>query len=288
MRNHILVCPYDRKLLDRMRSKAAVIRVPDIEKAISAYQYAKDAQVMIHCILVETQLPLAAIDFITGCENIPLAVYVSGLGNFRDFINKIAVLRKMNLRVFMPTSPPENFQSLRIISSLGIDSGVLFMDTDPDWDLLTDLMTYSLLGQAPHGAIEPFNYIAGHQNSTGGTDFSAVYFRDPSRYLHVDGQGQVALSGEDLAAGKFLAVNLDQHEDIEQSEEYLQRLEGWKEIFLQNEGCAYCQGFRVCLGKFRNFQSNGQGCKQFFVELMETAEQFQDLEKKRNPPKWQP
>ena len=53
----------------------------------------------------------------------------------------------------------ENLVSLKILSSLGIDCGVLMNAGQIDDDAFVDLASYVYLSQVSHASVEPFDYI---------------------------------------------------------------------------------------------------------------------------------
>lgn len=286
MTSHILVCPFNENLLQLIKGRSLVLRANQVEEISSVVQYIKSGQIHIHCLWVHTAVPLASIAFQQDWLDIPLALYVPGPGCLRDLIRQLPLLRQLNIRVYLPTDLEENYTGLRILSSLGIESSLVFKKPGLNWELLSDLMTYALLGLIPHAPIEPFNYIASHYDRHRRTDYSAVYFEDPSRYLHLDEEGYIALSPKDLAVGNFIG-HITELGDLDQCAAYNKRLEGWRDFFLETDGCAYCQGWRVCLGKFVDVRQSNPGCQQFFTELMDVVEQHQSL-RNGNRVIWQP
>ena len=287
MINRILLIPFNENDINRFQGQSIVLKLNDIEKITQTVEHVKNLQIDLKCILIKCQIPLVSIPFQEEWQDIPIALYVPSLGLFRDFINKLPILKKLNIKVYLTTSSKENYTSLRILSSLGINSVVVFDNKYLNWELLSDLMTYSLLGLVKHAPIEPFHFIASHYEPTKRTDFGAVYFEDPSKYLHVDEKGHVALSQKELKSGKYIAKEISELNEFLQSDKYIMRLGEWKEFFLQTDGCAYCQGWRVCLGKFSKVSKKKSGCKKFFSELMDVVEQFQSLHNNKKET-WQP
>jgi len=275
---HVLVCPCHEPLLRRLAGRKLVLRVTSAQEMADAIRYSQQYNLQLHCFWFTTPAPLAALVLQPEHRDKPLALYVSELGPFPEFIKRLPELRDMNLRVYLPTGSRDNYTNLRILSSLGIASAVVLREPEVDWENLSDLMTYALLGLAPHAPIEPFQFTATHYDCARQTDFSAVYFADPCRYLHVNEQGCVALTPEELEAQNFILEDVQGLDAVEEHEAYIRRLEAWRDFFLAPEGCAYCQGWRVCLGKFRFTADSNPGCKAFFAELIEAAEQYQALQ----------
>jgi hypothetical protein len=183
-------------------------------------------------------------------------------------------LAGLDLRLFLPGTS-ENLLALRLAASLGVPGGVELVEA-VDWTALSDLATYALLGLVPHAPISPFAEIADRYVATGRTDFGHVYLDDPTRYLHLDAEGRVALGAADLAAGRFVA---ERPEDLALQDHpaYRERVEGWRTLFLEPDGCAWCPGFRICLGRLRGL---GEGCAAFCEDLMDVVERHQDRRKR--------
>ena len=288
MNSPILVCPADLNLLNRLQGRTLVIRLEESDNIPEVMQYSRTLQINLHCLWVNTEIPITSVLFHELWQDIPLAWYASSLGRLRDLVKQLPMLKKLNIRIYLPTTIRENYAAVRILSSLGINAALVLNGRGQDWEMIGDLMTYALFGLGPHAPIEPFHYIASHYAPNQRTDFSVVYFNDPSRYLHVDVQGRIAMSQEDLLAGNFIAQDINTLGAPEQCCGYIQGLEGWRSFFLEPAGCAYCPGWRVCLGKYAKFKENNPGCVDFFVELMDSVEQYRSQKHDRVKDIWQP
>ncbi len=283
-----LVCPFHKPLVDRLGGRSLVFRIDRTEDIHNIVSYQKVGRYHSHCIWLQSKNPLGEIKFQESWRGVPLALAVPALGRFRDVACQLPVLRQLNIRIYLPTDTRKNMSALRILASLGINSCVVFHEEGLNWELMTDLMTYALLGTARHAHIEPFHYLAANYAPNWRNDFGAVYFNDPTRYLHLDEQGRVSLSPEDCASGRFIVDNIENASDIVSHPEYIRRTDEWRNVFLEAEGCAYCQGWRICLGKFSRLRERVPGCREFFVELIETLEQHQSLTDRRRQAVWQP
>ena len=281
MTTHILVCPFNERILSHLQGRALVVKVDKPDEICRAAADVSRFKNHLHCVLFYAKDSLADIAFQEDWKNIPLALYASEIGHFSKLANNLSLIRHFNLRVHLPIDREENYTSLRILSSLGIASTVVFGEKNIDWEKLSDLMTYTILGRVHHAPIEPFRYISSHYNPTQQTGFDSVYFDDPSKYLHLNEEGFVSLSHKDLMEGRFIADDINQIGDLSQCPAYIEYHEAWKQFFLKPDGCAYCQGWRVCLGKFSPGTGDYSGCKQFFIEFMEVVEQYQSTTKNK-------
>lgn len=277
MTSRILVVPYRPELLERLPGRCVVVCVDRLEDISRAAADAQRLQVLLHCVKVRLSAPLASIPFQEAWRAVPLALFVPSLGRVRDLAKLLPVVRLLNLRVYLPAGRAESFTAIRILSSLGVETAVDFFDDPPLWELASDLAGYALLGLAPRAPIEPFQLLSTQYRPDGATDFGAVYFDDPSRYLHLDESGRVAVSAAELAAGRFLAEDAALPEKPEDAPGYSTYVNRWRSIFLEPDGCAYCEGWRVCRGRYASQARHDQSCRGFFSELMDLVEQKQAL-----------
>ena len=287
MSDLIPLCPPIPDLLNKLQGKKVVLRVDgagSIEAAVAlAAQYATH----LHCLVVKIKGPLEALDLDRPYEGAPIALLAPGFGRMRHVAPKLRMLKQMNVRIYLPLDRAENFAGLRILSSLGCASAAIFQDGPHDWEQVSDLMTYALMNRAPRAPIDPFNYLAERYHANRRNDFAAVYFDDPARYVHVDASGRIALTAQELADGVFIADDLHELEALPQKEAYIDRMESWRHFFLKPDGCAYCEAWRICLGKFSPAPDEGKGCAGFFKEFLETVELYQSL-KVEKVGMWQP
>lgn len=231
----------------------------------------------LFCVIIESDSPLDGIEFREEHKGIPLAVMAPSLGKLRNLVRRLAMLRDFNLRVYLPCDSPENLTGLRILSSVGIHSCAVFVNGKNDWEALTDLMTYAVLERAPHASIEPFTFIASHYDPFSQLEWGSIHFDDPLHFLHLDAKGRVALSRAELRKRRFIAQRLS---DIGEPAEFpaiRERVEAWRQYFIDSHPCASCGGWKVCLGKFAADLHRDEGCSAFFLEMIEVARQHKAL-----------
>lgn len=285
-----LVCPYEPDLLERLTGRVLALRVDSPGALAGAVGHARRAGHQVDCVIVETAGPLDAFPFQEDWAGIPLALFAPEFGHFRNMARHMPVMRKLDLRVYLPADRPANVSGLRILSSLGVASCAVLHCAQVDWEAIADLMTYAVLGRVPHAPIEPFTWIARHYDPAGYTDWGALYFDDPKAFLHVDAAGRVALSGNELRQGIFVADDIGVIGDPRDILGYSERLDDWRRFFLDNHSCARCASWRVCLGRFARDSAEG-GCDAFFAEMMAVAEQFRQQQhdaanSKSEPGRW--
>ena len=268
-----LVFPFREYLVPDLRGLSVVPRIETFDDVPAALNSLYAVGANPRCLLVESKMPLVNIRIIDGLGAVPIALYVPELGPLPEFLRLLPLLRQLNLRVYMPAAGEGNMTSLRILSSLGIETAVLFQGGEPDWDDLSDLMTYAFFGQMPHAPIAPFGYLLDNFDQRGRSEFGVVYFDDPRSYLHLDEKGHVALTNMDLKKGQFLAESIDElGDDVESQKPYDARLEDWREHFLRFDQCSTCPGWRACSGWFGRERQPDDSCRKFCSELLNNLE----------------
>lgn len=287
MNSLIPVCPPQPELLKHLQGKKVVFRIGSIDLIPGTVDLGQKYDTHIHSLIVLSKVPVADVSFAKEYRDLPVALFSPRLGRFRDLVPRLQILKQMNIRIYLPFDTDQNISGLRILSSLGIASTAVLKHPNIDWERLSDLMVYALLGIVPRAPIDPFQYLADRYSPNARNDFSAVYFDDPSRYVHVDDNGHIALSSRELADRKFIADSISELHFLTENRLYLDRLESWRRFFLQTEGCAFCEAWRICLGKFNSNNGLDHGCSVFFKEFLETIEQYRSLKVKKAE-LWQP
>lgn len=283
MNDHILVCPFDEKLIRRFRRKALVVRTTDF-KLIPHINRVVNEHNKLHCIwVVDKRRLVTSVPFAEEWKNIPIHLYLSGLGSFRSIVSKLPLLRQLCTRIFLSAEKEKNFTDLMILASLGIDCGIFLGNEGNetiDWEAMDDLMHYAIYTRTRHAAIEPFHYVASNYNPKKPTDFGSVYFDNPRRYLHVDKEENIALTHKNLLRKSFIDKGIGSIDTITDNQKYIESQTRWQDFFLKTGTCASCPSWRVCLGKFSSTYEQNPGCKDFFSDLMDASDFYRDLKKK--------
>lgn len=289
MREHILVCPFDKNLLEKMHDESLVVISPGFEQIPHVFKTAGERNNRVMCVVVYSKGSLASVPFHESWKGIPVAIYAAELGPFKEIMARLPLIRDMNLRIFLNSDRKENFTALHILSSLQVNCGLDFGENDIDWEALNDLMTYALYGKVKHGGIEPFQFVATKYNPERLTEYNTIYFNNPQVYLHIDKDENIAVSGKDLKKGNFIATGLNALNDIKNNENFNEAILSWQQHFLKDSGCAFCQAWRVCMGKFADQIKHNPGCQKFFADLMEATDHFLEKQhKQREREIWQP
>ena len=280
-----LVCPFEPSLLDRLEGRALCVRADEARDIVAAAAGARRRNTLA-CVICDLKVPLGEIEVENGWHGLPLALRAPSVGPFRDLAKSVEALRRLNLRVYLPAEAG-NLTGARLLASLGIAVG-LVVGARPDWEALTDLMTYALLGLVPHAPIEPFETLAkGYRPAGRCDDWGRVCFDDPMEYLHLDAQGRIALSHSDLEAGDFVAGDLSALDSAELRGAVERRAESWRSLFAEDHFCARCKAWRICRARCRGEKSAPDGCEAFFDEVAEVLMRRRDRARGPSVP-WQP
>ncbi len=277
MNSHILVCDFDEKLISRFEHCNLVVRMDNPGLVNHAVKKVHEKN-NLNTIWLHIDAPLSKLD-ITELEKssaVPFYLEITGLGSFKESIEHIRSLRKLDVLVMLAEDAPGTYRDLKILSSLFVPCGITFRNRNPDWESLSDLLSYSVYNKVPHAPIQPFHFLISNYDSQKRIDFASVYFHNPSSLLHVDTKGCIALSREELEKEEFISMDLGDLEGVTHLPSYAQKREAWREFFLKPDGCAYCPSWRICLGKFEESQDKESGCMKFFGEWMEAAEHYQE------------
>jgi len=288
MTEHFIVCPNKQTIINSLGGKSIVPVVTCLDDIPEVLEYVKEAEAHLHCVIVRSAVPLSLQNFSKELKGVPIALFVESAGNMSEVIVQTGLLKELNIRIYLPMDTEYNFSVIRILSSLGIETGTSF-DATVDWEKLADLMSYAFYGQVQHAPIAPFNYLAERYNNMNRNDYSAVYFEDPMTYLHMDDNAHVALTSKDLTSGNYLAESIYDIDDLNEMGGYQDKVNEWRRFFLKSDGCAYCPSWRICLGKYEGSYTDEveYGCRDFFDEFY-TAIEKQDSTQTSAVQKWQP
>lgn len=264
-----IVCPDSEILLQKFTGLSVALKINNCNPLAGGVEKVRKSGNHLFCVILESERSLSDLEFAEHHKGIPLAVMVPSVGRFRDLTKHLDLLRDLNLRVYLPCDNADNLTSLRILSSVGIHCCADFRNGRTDWESLTDLATYAVLGRVPHAAIEPFAFIVSNYNSAKYVDWGRVIFDDPRHFLHLDEQGRVALSPAELAEKHFVAGSPNEIEAPDEFPPIRERMLSLRHFFTDNHPCAFCAGWKICLGKFSDDLSENAGCAKFFAEMID-------------------
>jgi hypothetical protein len=271
MNNLVIVCPYDEKLLNTFKQKTLVVRTDttthlrEIQKEVNKFN-------RLHAIKIETDIPFSALPFHEDWTRVPLAIWCGEFGEYKQLLSGLEIIRKLNARIYLSAMQEKNFLGLRILSSLKINCGLFSLEETSHWDSILDLMHYVIYSRLDQSAVEPFGWLSHHYDPTEYTDYSVVYFDDPSKYIHMNEREQIALTHKDLLRGNFIAEGINALNRIEENKMYVDFFNRRYDIMLEMNECAFCPAFRICLGKFADHNDKQHSCKVLFPEMLEALD----------------
>jgi hypothetical protein len=269
-----LVLPFNEPLIARLSKRVIAVRVDEPSDVATAARCVASSNNRLSSVILDARAPLDEIPFDESWLGTRLAVFVPEMGSFRGLFRKLELIRKINPVIYLAADTPGNLSALRVLSSVNVHCAAVFTDRGSiDWEGLTDLMTYALVGAVAHGPIEPFSTISGRYGSTGWIEWGGVFFDDPGDFFQLDADGRIALSRRELARGIFIQEDVERLDDIIGSDAYRERIDMRKRFFLTYHPCSRCPGWRVCLGKFSQDGQDTAGCAAFFTEMIELLDQ---------------
>ena len=279
--NRIIIYDYSPSMTDRFSGEHLIPRVAKIEDVEQAYNSARRENT-IFCVWVDAPLmSLSDLKIEALNESIPIVVHVYSLGDTFKLLSSIDSFRRLSLRVFLSSSSDENFSSIKLLSSLGVDTGLLFDALHIDDERFLDLASYSLLGQVPHASIEPFDYIWRNIQQDKNLDFDTVFFVNPQKYIYVNENLDYSLTRQDLQNKRYIG-NLNLLKEIDFNIETKIKFDGYYSHFFTLDSCSKCPSFKVCN---RASQDKFKNCQNVFASVFEYAEIRDGLERQNNNPK---
>jgi hypothetical protein len=283
--SHIVVVSFNPGLIARLGGHVIVVRTEKPEELPAIERTVIDAGARLHCIALKYEGPLMEFPWCDEFQHIPLALFLSGLGPYRAVRKKTAKLSRSNTKVFFPARE-ENLRSIRILSSLGVGSGIVVNGALSCWESLSDLMHYAAYGRLDHGPVEPFHHIIEHYEPGELGDFSPVYFDDMRRFIHCDESGALALTARECDSGIFIAECPEEIAGIAEKPAYRERIDAWRDSFIGYSRCACCEAWRICGGMFKDHDDAYPQCSELMSDLLDAAE-FHHQEKKKRRELWQ-
>ncbi len=271
MNNVFLVCPDNEQLINSLSGYSLVPVITRVGRIASLQRLANKANTHLHCVIIHSIRPLSSIIFNDEWRSIPIALFVPGIGNISSLMNQVEIMKNQNLRVYLSANKDENLTAARILSSLGVETAIVFDQSPVNWNLLRDLAAYAIYNITAHADIAPFGYLKERYNPVKQINFESLYFNDPEFYLHLDDAGRVALTREEYDRGEFISRDVSELATIRDNIKYLRAIEKWREHFLSFDKCACCPAWKICMGSFQ-VDEEDYNCRDFFLEIMDAIE----------------
>ncbi len=278
----IVVTDYNEDTIVKLQGYALVIyidQLSDIEKIRKVVQPPSK----IHCVVYEApNRTLSSININNDWKDIPIHLYLSGIGDFSKISYQIPILRELDIRIFFYASNSSAITDTQILSSLGIYSGLRLFNHQELWDEINDLLHYSIYGKVNHTAIEPFDFLCRNYNEEQFLNINNVYFNNPLRFIHINSKEEIFLTREDLCENTNLVeTGIENIRLIFGSSIFKKSQITWQEHFLKEEGCAYCPAWRICEAYFEKSEGK-EKCREVMSDLLEAIEFYKSHNQKKH------
>jgi hypothetical protein len=270
MNEMIYICPWNKELISRLNGRRLIINTNGFTELTEISETVNRDNELV-CIRIHFNACLTDLMWREEWETLPLVLYCKGIGDYKQFLAGNQRFKKMNIQIFFPSTYSYHYAELKILSSLRIHCGIVLDHQPVNWDLLNDLMHYSLYTQIIHGHIDPFHYVAKNYRVDTPTDYYGVYYVDPSIYIHLDEEGNAAFSPGKLKQGEYLEQPFLKAEQLQATKAYKEMVYDWHKHFIEFTPCSCCPAWRICLGKYARLDNHDE-CRAFFTDLLEAAE----------------
>ena len=251
------------QLIEQLKGKSIALSVDSLEEMETILSFSHDNA--IETIFFRSSKPLSELE-LTGIK-FPIKIIVNETGKLNDVIQKAANLKEKNVRIYLSILSEEHYTQLLILSSLGIQCGIYFPDnTAINWTKLNELMSLNIYSLTNNPVIEPFNYMINQYDSDLYNDFDLGMLENNKMYLFFDKEeiSSLFLTGNKRNIGKYSLLDNGEFE-ISTPVNNIDFASGMY-------NCAYCFGFKICTGHFKEVENAYPACRDFFSDLHEAIE----------------
>ena len=268
---HIIVTDYNWAFKDKLKGQALVIYVQDLSAINNIINDIKEPTKINAIVYENPYTSLETEDIDPNWGNTPIIMKINRLGAFRNVSDKIELIKRLNITFIFTANNHQSAIDAQILASLGIHSGIALSAETTNWEELTDLMTYTFYGTMPHAAIEPFSTIEQYYCGTNYVSPLFAEFENPDRYIHVDAEGNLAFSREELKNKQYFDSGWDKLYNISAHPAITERKHRWQEMFIETHPCTFCPAYRICDGYFKELPDKSM-CQKTMNELLEGIE----------------
>lgn len=257
----IITLKYDLELLKSFKNRQIVVSVDTLDSLEHKYAEAKRNNNVIAFVVSLPYASVSQLEFREEWSEIPIVINAYNIGDYEQFFYKVNAIRRLNMRIYLSSSSSTVFTDLKIMSSLGVDCGILLEDgVKIDDEKLLDLASYYYMSPTPHATMEPFEFILRHLRVESHESFESVYFRNPLLYIDAES-----------------ALN-----ETELVDDYELKFRHYYNHFMTLDDCSKCPAFKICNQKVLNMLSS---CSQTMNEIYEYAEMRKDMNDNQQSPK---
>lgn len=268
---HIIVTDYNLAFKDKLKGLALVIYVQDLSAINNIINDIKEPTKINAIVYENPYTSLETEDIDPNWGNTPIIMKINRLGAFRNVSDKIELIKRLNITFIFTANNHQSAIDAQILASLGIHSGIALSAETTIWEELTDLMTYTFYGTMPHASIEPFSTIEQYYCGTNYVSPLFAEFENPDRYIHIDAEGNLAFSREELKNKQYFDSGWDKLYNISAHPAIAERKHRWQEMFIETHPCTFCPAYRICGGYFKELPDKSM-CQKTMNELLEGIE----------------
>lgn len=252
---------YDLELLKSLKNRQIVVYTDTLDSLEHQYAEAKRNNRVTAFVATLPYSSVSQIEFKEEWAEIPLIIFAYNIGDYNQFFVKVDTIRRLDARIYLSSTSLTVFTDLKIMSSMGVDCGILFdADVKIEDDKLLDLASYYYMSPAPHATIEPFEFILRHLRDESNESFDSIYFKNPLRYANAGTESDIE--------------NFEDNFDL--------RLHNYYTHFMQLDDCSKCPAFKICNRKMSDILSS---CSEIMNEIYEYAEIRQNMNDNNQSPK---
>ncbi len=270
---HVFVCEYNWPIEERLKGRALVIKINNLDDILNIQKNIDETTKIDAFVYSNEYASLETIDINPSWGGTPIILYINRLGQFRNVLSKIELLKRLNVIVMFTATEQQACKDAQILSSLGIHSGIRLTPRSQLGEPVLDLITYYFYGTMPHAPIEPFATLEKYYDGESYVSPILSEFVNPERYIHIDKDLNMAFSETELKEGRYLN---EKYPHLK-SEAFAEAAEAhslkWQEWFIDSHSCTFCPAFRICMGHFLHKDgTTTENCKEVMSELLEAIE----------------
>lgn len=285
---HVFVCEYNWPIEEQLKGRALIIKINNLNDILNIKRHIDESTKIDAFIYKDDYASLETIDINPAWGDTPVILYINRIGQYRNVFQKIDILKQLNVIVIFTSSEEQACKDAQILSSLGIHSGIKLTPESKLTDSILDLITYSFYGTMPHAPIEPFSTMEKYYDGESYVSPWLAEFVNPTRYIHIDKNLNMAFSDQDLKQGNILNgsySHLKSDAFSVAAETYLNK---WQEWFIDSHQCTFCPAFRVCMGYFDKKESHANNrCRIVMTELLDAIEFYKTRKQQIQPKRCQ-
>lgn len=252
-----------------LRGEAVIIKVDNLDAIDYISRIVSGPTKIEYFIYEDFDSSLETLDIRPNWRGCNIIFRIGRLGKFSNVAQKLALIKALNIQIQFDPSSEVSCRDVQIVSSLGINTGIVFNGNMPLNDSLKDLVAYNFYSPMRHGAIEPFATMEKLFCGENYVSPEMAFFEDESKYIHINESFQMATSSKKLEKGEFIGKGQEGLYNIYHVEST--ENPSWQRFFIESHPCSFCPAFRVCKGFFSDNKSPKE-CQPLMMDILEGIE----------------